>query len=55
MDKIAKKLKLTVKSNVVSHTLGLISVLYEKKLDMLEIWDNKDVPQYLLDLIISYT
>lgn len=53
MDKIAKKLKLTVKSNVIAHTLGLISVLYEKKLDMLEIWDNKDVPQYLLDLIIN--
>lgn len=53
MDKIAKKLKITVKSNVISHSLGLISHLYDKKLNLLEIWDKKEIPEYLVDLIYN--
>ena len=53
MDKVAKKLKLTVKSNVIAHTLSLISYLYNKQINLLEIWEKKDIPQYLYDLIIN--
>lgn len=53
LDKIAKKLKLTVKSNVVAHSLSLISFLYDKKINLLEIWELKDIPQYLVSLAIN--
>lgn len=53
LDKIAKKLKLTVKSNVVAHSLSLISFLYDKKINLLEIWELKDIPQYLVGLAIN--
>lgn len=53
LDKIAKKLKLTVKSNVVAHSLSLISFLYDKRINLLEIWELKDIPQYLVSLAIN--
>lgn len=53
LDKLSKKLKLTYKSNVVAHTLGLISYLYNKELDLNEIWEKKDLPDYLVELCSS--
>lgn len=53
LDKLSKKLKLTYKSNVVAHTLGLISYLYDKELDLNEIWEKKDLPDYLVELCSS--
>ncbi len=53
MDKIAKKLKLTVKSNVIAHTLSLISFLYEKQINLLEIWEKKEIPDYINELILN--
>ena len=50
LDKIARKLKLSYKSNVVSYTLSLISLIYGKKLDLLKIWDLKDITPELNDV-----
>lgn len=50
LDKIAKDLDLTVKSNVTAHTLSYISYIYDKELDLKEIWELKDLPSYLVKL-----
>lgn len=44
LDKLAKKQKLTYKSNVVSYALSLMSYLYNKSIDLLKIWELKDLP-----------
>lgn len=50
LDKIAKKLKLSVKSNVVSYTLSLISLLYNKQIVLEQIWDKKDLTPELVQV-----
>lgn len=47
---ISKKMGLTVKSNVVAYTLSLISLLYDKSLNLNEIWEKKEVPDDLVKL-----
>lgn len=47
MDKRAKKLGLTYKSNVVAYSLSYLSMVSERKIDLMEIWELKAVPEYL--------
>ena len=49
-DSIAKKLKLSVTSNVVSYTLSLVSLIYDKHIDLNEIWELKDLTSELTNL-----
>lgn len=50
LDKIAKKLGLTYKSNVIAYTHSLISYIYCKKVNLFEIWDLKQLPQSFIDV-----
>lgn len=50
LDKLAKKMALTYKSNVISYTLSLISYIFNKKVDLFAIWELKDLPPYIIDL-----
>lgn len=49
IDFLIKKQKLSYKSNIVAYTLSLISYLYDKEIDLMEIWNKKDLPSYLYD------
>lgn len=51
LDKIAKKLGLSVKSNVVAYTISMISYIYDKQLDLNEVWEKKDLPPYLEEIV----
>ena len=51
LDKIAKKLGLSVKSNVVAYTISMISYIYDKQLDLNEVWEKKDLPPYLEEVV----
>lgn len=53
LDKLAKKMKLSYKSNIVSHTLSLISYLFDKRIDLDEIWEKKDIPSSLTDIAMN--
>lgn len=53
LDNLAKKMKLSVKSNVVCHTIGLISYLHDKHLNLQEVWDKKDLTPYIYDLALN--
>lgn len=50
LDKLAKKMKLTYKSNVVSYALSYLSYIYEKRLDLTDIWNNKDISESLKEI-----
>ena len=50
LDKMAKKMGLTYKSNVITYTLSLISYIYAKKVDLFAIWELKGVPLDVLDV-----
>lgn len=47
LEKRAKALNLSVKSNVVAYTIALISYRTYKKLDLLKIWNSKDIDNEL--------
>lgn len=51
LDKRAKKLGLNYKSNVVAYSLSYLSLITNKRIDLIEIWNLKAVPPYLYDLI----
>lgn len=53
LDKLAKKLNLSVKSNVVAYTLSFISLAYDKQLDLLEIWNLKEIGEELTRFAIE--
>ena len=53
LDKLAKKMKLSYKSNIVSHTLSLISYLFDKHIDLDEIWEKKDISSSLTDIAMN--
>ncbi len=50
LDKMAKKLELTYKSNVIAYTLSLISYIFDRKVDLFEIWEQKGLPSNLIDV-----
>lgn len=50
LDKMAKKMSLSYKSNVVAHTLGLMSYIYDKQIDLNDIWERKDLSPVLNDI-----
>lgn len=50
IDVLAKKLGVTVRSNVVAYTVSYISYKHDKCLDFNEIWFKKDITNYLIDL-----
>lgn len=50
LDKMAKKMNLSYKSNVVAHTLGLMSYIYDKQIDLNNIWERKDLSPALNDI-----
>lgn len=50
LDKLAKKLRLTVKSNVVAYTIAYISFIYNKQLDLFDIWSRKDLPNAIINI-----
>lgn len=50
LDKLAKKMKLSYKSNIVCHTLSLISYLFDRCIDLDEIWEKKDLPASLTEI-----
>ena len=45
LDKLAKKMGLTYKSNVIAYTLSLLSFIYHKKITLMEVWDLKDITE----------
>ena len=51
MDKRTKKLNLTYKSNVVAYSLAYLSKMSQRRIDLLEIWELKAVPEYLHPII----
>lgn len=51
LDKMAKKMNLSYKSNVVAHTLGLMSYIYDKQIDLNDIWERKDLSPVLNDIV----
>ena len=51
MDKRTKKLNLTYKSNVVAYSLAYLSKMSQRRIDLLEIWELKAVPEYLHAII----
>lgn len=50
LDKMAKKMGLTYKSNVIAYTLSLISYVYDKKVDLFAIWELKGIPADVIDV-----
>lgn len=50
LDKLAKKMKLSYKSNIVCHTLSLISYLFDKRVDLDSVWEKKDLYSALIDI-----
>lgn len=50
LDKLAKRFGLSFKSNVVAYTLALISYIFDKQLDLNEVWEKKDLPPYLEEI-----
>lgn len=50
LDKLAKKMGLTYKSNVIAYTLSLISYLFSKKIDLYAIWEKKDLTDDVLEV-----
>ena len=50
LDKMAKKMGLTYKSNVIAYTLSLISYVYDKKVDLFAIWELKSIPADVIDV-----
>lgn len=50
LDKMAKKMGLTYKSNVIAYTLSLISYIYKKKVDLFAIWEMKDIPNDVFEV-----
>ena len=53
LDKLAKKLSLSYKSNVVAHTLGLISYIFDRQIDLNEVWERKDLSPALYDVAVK--
>ena len=53
LDKRVKKLGLTYKSNVVAYGLSYLSMITNRRIDLMEIWDLKAVPDHLYELIDS--
>lgn len=53
LDKMAKKMNLSYKSNVVAHTLGLMSYIYDKQIDLNDIWERKDFSPALNDIAVK--
>ena len=51
MDKRSKKLGLTYKSNVVAYSLSYLSKVSNRRIDLMEIWETKSVPEYLHPII----
>ncbi|MCR4661152.1 MAG: AIPR family protein [Clostridia bacterium] len=51
IDKICKKLKLSLKSNVTTYTLSYISYLSKQKLDLISIFNNQGIDNYLKNII----
>ncbi len=49
LDKLAKKMGLSYRSNVVAHTLGLLSYIYDKQIDLNDVWERKDLPPTLIE------
>ena len=50
LDKFAHKLGLSYKNIVATYTLAYISYIYDKELNLDEIWEYKDLPSYLVDI-----
>lgn len=48
LEKTARKLALTVKSTVVAYALALISYLYDQQVDLMNVWETKNVPPFLV-------
>ncbi len=53
LDKMAKKLGLTYKSNVISYTLSLISYIYKKRIELFEIWEQKNMPNDIVSIALD--
>lgn len=53
LDKLAKKMKLSYKSNIVCYTLSLISYLFDKRVDLDSIWEKKDLSSSLTDIAMN--
>lgn len=51
MDKRSKKLGLTYKSNVIAYSLSYLSKISNRRIDLMEIWDTKSIPEYLHPII----
>lgn len=53
LDKLAKSMNLSCKSNVVAHALGLMSYIYDKQIDLNDIWEQKDLSPALREIVIK--
>ena len=50
LDKLAKKMGLSYKSNVVAHALGLMSYIYDKEIDLNDVWERKELSPALNEI-----
>lgn len=50
LDKLAKKMCLSYKSNVVAHALGLMSYIYDKEIDLNDVWERKELSPALNEI-----
>ena len=50
LDKLAKKMGLSYKSNVVAHALGLMSHIYDKEIDLNDVWERKELSPALNEI-----
>ena len=50
LDKLAKKMGLSYKSNVVAHALGLMSYIYDKQIDLNDVWERKELSPALNEI-----
>lgn len=50
LDKLAKKIGLSYKSNVVAHALGLMSYIYDKEIDLNDVWERKELSPALNEI-----